>query len=98
MLQKLSTKTIATFHVSYVAAMERTVGAALRGRPCVEFNAGAATEGRPYTSVNDFVELFQALEFPLRLDQDWDVPVGVLPEREEILVRRARPGRVALHH
>ena len=27
---------------------ERTVGAALRGRPCVDFRAGAATEGRPY--------------------------------------------------
>ena len=26
------------------------VGAALRGRPCVEFHAGAATEGRPYST------------------------------------------------
>jgi len=26
-----------------------SVGAALRGRPCVEFNRGAATEGRPYS-------------------------------------------------
>jgi len=30
--------------------IERTVGAALRGRPCVEFTRGAATEGRPYST------------------------------------------------
>jgi hypothetical protein len=30
--------------------MERPVGAALRGRPCAEFNGGAATEGRPYST------------------------------------------------
>jgi len=29
---------------------ERTVGAALRGRPCVGFSQGAATEGRPYST------------------------------------------------
>jgi len=32
------------------AATERTVGAALRGRPSVELRAGAATEGRPYSA------------------------------------------------
>ena len=30
--------------------MERTVGAALRGRPSSEFHGGAATEGRPYST------------------------------------------------
>src|SRR6185503_18947948 len=29
-----------------------TVGAALRGRPSIEFHAGAATEGRPYSVSN----------------------------------------------
>jgi len=29
---------------------ECTVGAALRGRPCVELDTGAATEGRPYST------------------------------------------------
>jgi len=28
----------------------RTVGAALRGRPCAEIKRGAATEGRPYST------------------------------------------------
>src|SRR6185369_1437310 len=31
---------------------KRTVGAALRGRPSIAFHEGAATEGRPYSSVN----------------------------------------------
>jgi hypothetical protein len=31
--------------------VERTVGAALRGRPSAEFREGAATEGRPYSHV-----------------------------------------------
>jgi len=30
--------------------VERTVGAALRGRPCVEFNRGAVMEGRAYST------------------------------------------------
>jgi len=39
----------------YKDDIERAVGAALRGRPCVEFSrrntsAGAATEGPPYST------------------------------------------------
>jgi len=34
-------------------SVERTVGAALRGRPSVEFHEGAATEGRPYSTFGD---------------------------------------------
>jgi hypothetical protein len=59
-----------------MSAVERTVGAALRGRPRVEscspipwpslyesleFNAGAATEGRPYSSFHGSV-----LDWPTR--------------------------------
>jgi len=32
---------------------ERTVGAALHDRPSIEFHTGAATEGRPYSSMNE---------------------------------------------
>jgi len=31
--------------------MERTVGVALRGHPCVEFQTRVATEGHPYSSL-----------------------------------------------
>jgi len=36
--------------VNEIQIMERTVGAALRGRPSFESHAGAATEGRPYSA------------------------------------------------
>jgi len=35
--------------VDYSRTLKATVGAALRGRPSVEFDTGAATEGRPYS-------------------------------------------------
>jgi hypothetical protein len=39
----------------------------------------------------------QLLEFALRLDQDRDLLVGILPDRKEILIRLTRLQRVALH-
>jgi hypothetical protein len=52
-----STSTVGQYFLRVKGIAERAVGAALRGRPSLEFDAGAATEGRPYSTLNSYTSL-----------------------------------------